>query len=76
MPKFTFKGTTIGNILTLSLSGFMCESGVDGGWPLLFYVFGKFLLQNTFKHIGIHTYSFCKNSQIHCFHYIHPQIRN
>ena len=36
-----FLGTTIGNILTLSLSGFMCESDVDGGWPLLFYVFGE-----------------------------------
>ena len=42
-----FPGTTIGNILTLSLSGFMCESEVDGGWPLLFYVFGEWLVCRT-----------------------------
>ncbi len=35
-------GTNIGNVLALSLSGVMCTSGVDGGWPLIFYVFGEY----------------------------------
>ena len=36
----TMSGTIIGNIITLSVSGLLCDSGVDGGWPLIFYVFG------------------------------------
>lgn len=35
-------GTMLGNVVTLSLSGLLCAVDLDGGgWPLIFYVFGK-----------------------------------
>jgi len=30
----------IGTILALVFSGLLCDSGVDNGWPLIFYVYG------------------------------------
>ena len=31
---------SIANIVTFPLSGILCESGIDGGWPMVFYVPG------------------------------------
>jgi len=43
--KFEFASTYvagmfIGTILALVFSGLLCDSGVDNGWPLIFYVYG------------------------------------
>lgn len=35
-------GAQIGNVIALPLGGFLCEHGLDGGWPSIFYVFGLF----------------------------------
>ena len=34
-------GTMVGTVAAMSLSGLLCASTVDNGWPLIFYVFGK-----------------------------------
>lgn len=33
-------GSRVGNIIALSLGGILCLSGIDGGWPSIFYFFG------------------------------------
>lgn len=33
-------GAQFGTVITLPLSGILCEYGFDGGWPTVFYVFG------------------------------------
>ena len=33
-------GAQFGTVITLPLSGILCEHGFDGGWPTVFYVFG------------------------------------
>ena len=38
-------GTMIGTVLAMSVSGFLCDTGVDNGWPLIFYIYGEFLLR-------------------------------
>lgn len=37
---YSYAGTFIGTILALVFSGLLCESGLDNGWPLIFYVYG------------------------------------
>ena len=38
-------GAQIGNVAALSLGGYLCVSGFDGGWPSIFYTFGNYLSQ-------------------------------
>lgn len=33
-------GTYLGTIFALVFSGFLCDSGIDNGWPLIFYAYG------------------------------------
>ncbi|XP_013416429.1 sialin, partial [Lingula anatina] len=42
LMSFCYSGTIIGNIVALSLSGFLCEIQLDNGWPFIFYVYGAF----------------------------------
>lgn len=41
--KFTLvvAGSFVGAIISFILSGVLCEYGFDGGWPSVFYIFGK-----------------------------------
>nr|KAI8731889.1 sialin-like isoform X1 [Biomphalaria glabrata] len=38
----TFSGIPIGNIVTFSISGVLCQSGFDNGWGSIFYLSGIF----------------------------------
>ena len=35
-------GNTLGSIITLAVSGFLCSTNIDGGWPLVFYSPGMY----------------------------------
>jgi ACS family sodium-dependent inorganic phosphate cotransporter-like MFS transporter 5 len=37
---FSCSGNNIGNILALSLGGWLCDEGFDDGWGSVFYIFG------------------------------------
>lgn len=37
---FVFSGQLLGNIVCLSISGFLCVYGFDNGWGSIFYIFG------------------------------------
>ena len=34
-------GSWFGNIIALPFGGYLCTNGFDGGWPSIFYIFGK-----------------------------------
>jgi len=36
-----FSGCTIGSIVTMPISGLLTKYDFDGGWPAVFYSFGK-----------------------------------
>ena len=38
-----FVGPYMGNIITLIISGYLCENGFDNGWGSIFYLVGKLL---------------------------------
>ena len=40
----TYTGTLIGNVVTMPLSGLLCEHGFDDGWGSVFYVIGEFVI--------------------------------
>ena len=40
MATFVFTGAQFGTVITLPVTGILCEYGFDGGWPTVFYVFG------------------------------------
>ena len=40
LMSLAFSGITIANIVTYPLSSLLCKSGIDNGWPMVFYVFG------------------------------------
>ena len=42
--SIVFAGIPVAIIVNYPLSSALCESGIDGGWPLVFYIPGK--LQN------------------------------
>ncbi|XP_047486618.1 sialin-like [Penaeus chinensis] len=37
---FVYSGAQFGTVVTMPLSGWLCDSGFLGGWPSVFYVFG------------------------------------
>lgn len=41
---FAYSGFPFGNILIYPLSGALCHTGIDGGWPMLFYTTGNFFI--------------------------------
>ena len=36
-----FSGCTVGSIVTMPTSGLLTRYDLDGGWPAVFYTFGK-----------------------------------
>ncbi|XP_036368725.1 sialin-like [Octopus sinensis] len=40
LVAFSFSGQTLGTIICMSISGFLCEYGFDNGWGSIFYLFG------------------------------------
>ncbi|GFR26658.1 hypothetical protein TNCT_299261 [Trichonephila clavata] len=36
-----YSGSAIGTVVSLTVSGWLCETDFLGGWPAVFYVFGK-----------------------------------
>ena len=41
--SIVFAGIPVAIIVNYPLSSALCESGVDGGWPLVFYIPGKLI---------------------------------
>ncbi len=39
-----FPGAYLGTVFSLPLSGYLCSSTFLGGWPSVFYIFGKHML--------------------------------
>ena len=35
------EGCTVGSIVTMPISGLLTRYDLDGGWPAVFYAFGK-----------------------------------
>ncbi|XP_012943338.1 sialin [Aplysia californica] len=40
LAAFTYAGAQLGTVVSLPISGVLCDSDVAGGWPSVFYVFG------------------------------------
>lgn len=40
LAMVSFTGTMIGEVLAMSLSGFLCKHGFDDGWSSIFYTYG------------------------------------
>ena len=61
--KFTLVvvGSFEGAIISFILSGVLCEYGFDGGWPSVFYIFGKGIVN--FCWAWLITAVLCSNSK-------------
>lgn len=46
LTTITYAGPHIGTVLSFPISALLIEYGFDGGWPSVFYVFGKYTLSN------------------------------
>lgn len=42
MVTMAIAGSPVGNIIAMPLTGVLAKYGFDGGWPTVFYFFGKF----------------------------------
>nr|XP_006819872.1 PREDICTED: sialin-like isoform X2 [Saccoglossus kowalevskii] len=42
LAAFTYAGAQLGTVVSLPISGLLCDSDFLGGWPSVFYVFGLF----------------------------------
>ncbi|RUS79713.1 hypothetical protein EGW08_012521 [Elysia chlorotica] len=38
---FAYSGSEIGTVISLPISGLLCDSNIAGGWPSVFYIFGS-----------------------------------
>ena len=36
-------GTSFGTLIAYPIAGILCNSGILGGWPSVFYIFGKLI---------------------------------
>ena len=44
-----FIGQYLGTVVSFPLSALLCQYGFDGGWPSVFYVFGKHIQFSIFS---------------------------
>ncbi|GFR24461.1 hypothetical protein TNCT_577231 [Trichonephila clavata] len=42
ISTIVYTGALLGNVVAMPISGWLCSSDFVGGWPSVFYVFGKF----------------------------------
>ena len=51
LATISYAGPHIGTVLSFPLSGLLVQYGFAGGWPSVFYVFGKgWLVYNSVRH--------------------------
>ncbi|XP_074656227.1 sialin-like isoform X5 [Tubulanus polymorphus] len=41
LGSITYSGAHMGTVVSMPLSGLLCQYGFDGGWPSVFYIFGS-----------------------------------
>ncbi|KAH9508375.1 hypothetical protein Btru_050943 [Bulinus truncatus] len=41
LAAFTYAGAQLGTVISMPISGLLCDSDIAGGWPSAFYVFGS-----------------------------------
>ena len=44
LKLYPFLGTALGTLIAYPISGVLCDTDFAGGWPSVFYIFGKFLI--------------------------------
>ena len=54
-------GAQLGTVIASPLSGLLCTYGFDGGWPSVFYVFGKLALNLVNEYVVLWHISRAKN---------------
>ena len=43
LMSIVFSGVAVANVINLPMSAGLCATGIDGGWPMVFYVSGIFI---------------------------------